>query len=268
MTSYSYQSFPVLAQVLDVNINQNTLANGNIIKYNSTTGLWDNSSSGPAGPTTSGLDTVLTNGNTTTQTIVLQDAFQTNTISHSGLTNTGTMTIEAPTLVLNSTSANLDITATLGAVNMTSTTASIITANDGFTILCSNQSLALNSTNAIDLVATDAIIISSTTSSITSQSTLDNAISSVNGTIFFYTGSSPQVRMTINNTGRVGIGTTTPNANSMLDLTSTTKAFLPPRMTTTQKNAIPSPTAGMVIYDNTLNKLCVYTTAWQTITSV
>jgi hypothetical protein len=39
-------------------------------------------------------------------------------------------------------------------------------------------------------------------------------------------------------------------------------------MTTTQKNAIASPVAGLVIYDTTLNKLCVYTTAWQTITSL
>jgi hypothetical protein len=65
----------------------------------------------------------------------------------------------------------------------------------------------------------------------------------------------------------VGIGTQAPNANAMLDVASTTKAFMPPRMTTTQKAAIASPTAGMVVYDSTLNKLCVYTTAWETVTS-
>jgi hypothetical protein len=53
-----------------------------------------------------------------------------------------------------------------------------------------------------------------------------------------------------------------------LNMNSTTKGFLPPRMTTTQKNAIASPAAGLVVYDTTLNKLCVYTTAWETITSV
>jgi hypothetical protein len=68
--------------------------------------------------------------------------------------------------------------------------------------------------------------------------------------------------------GAVGIGTTSPNANSILDLTSTTKAFMPPRMTTTQKNAISTPTAGMVVYDSTLNKLAVYTgSAWEAVTS-
>lgn len=56
--------------------------------------------------------------------------------------------------------------------------------------------------------------------------------------------------------------------NSALTITSTTQGFTPPVMTTTQKNAIASPTAGLVVYDSTLNKLCVYTTAWETVTSI
>jgi hypothetical protein len=42
-----------------------------------------------------------------------------------------------------------------------------------------------------------------------------------------------------------------------LNMTSTTKGFLPPRMTTTQKNAI-SAIAGLVVYDSTTNKLQCY----------
>lgn len=68
-------------------------------------------------------------------------------------------------------------------------------------------------------------------------------------------------------TGALGIGGTA-NANAALDVQSTTKAFMPPRMTTTEKGNIASPTAGMVVYDSTLSKLCVYTgAAWQTVTS-
>lgn len=63
-------------------------------------------------------------------------------------------------------------------------------------------------------------------------------------------------------------GTFTDVASSRLTVNSTTQGFLPPRMTTTQKNAISSPAAGLVVYDTTLNKLCVYTTAWETITSI
>lgn len=69
--------------------------------------------------------------------------------------------------------------------------------------------------------------------------------------------------MRIQNNGNIGIGTASPNANALVDISSTTKAFMPPRMTTTQKNAIASPAAGMVVFDTTLNNLQVYTgSAW------
>jgi hypothetical protein len=59
------------------------------------------------------------------------------------------------------------------------------------------------------------------------------------------------------------------NASCILELVSTTKGFLPPRMTTVQKNAIASPATGLVIYDTTLNKLCVRgASTWETITSL
>ena len=56
------------------------------------------------------------------------------------------------------------------------------------------------------------------------------------------------------------------NASSILELTSTTKGFLPPRMTTTQKNAITSPATGLQVYDTTLNRPCFYDgTTWITL---
>jgi len=69
--------------------------------------------------------------------------------------------------------------------------------------------------------------------------------------------------------GSLLLGTTTNAASSILTMESTTQGFLPPRMTTTQRNAIASPATGLVVYDTTLNKLAVYTgAAWETITSV
>jgi hypothetical protein len=64
-------------------------------------------------------------------------------------------------------------------------------------------------------------------------------------------------------------GALTDVASSILTINSTTKGVLFPRMTTTQKNAISSPAAGLVVYDTTLNKLSVYTgAAWETVTSL
>jgi len=68
--------------------------------------------------------------------------------------------------------------------------------------------------------------------------------------------------------GSVVLGTTSLDNSALLQANSTTKGFLPPRMTTAEKNAIVTPAAGLMVYDTDLNKLCVYTTAWETITSI
>jgi hypothetical protein len=73
---------------------------------------------------------------------------------------------------------------------------------------------------------------------------------------------NPQVLMNAWN-GSMSLGSgTAPVASAQLEVTSTTKGFLPPRMTTTQRDAISSPAAGLVIYNTTTSKLQVYTTAW------
>lgn len=54
---------------------------------------------------------------------------------------------------------------------------------------------------------------------------------------------------------QVGIGTNTPNTSAELDVTSTTKGLLPPRMNITERNAISSPATGLVIFNTTTNSL-------------
>jgi hypothetical protein len=66
----------------------------------------------------------------------------------------------------------------------------------------------------------------------------------------------------------IGTGTKTSSAVA-LEVKSTTKALLLSRMTTTERDAIASPTAGLLIYNTTTNKLNVYTGgAWEAVTSV
>ncbi len=56
------------------------------------------------------------------------------------------------------------------------------------------------------------------------------------------------VLLTASTYAQVGIGTTTPDASSALDITSTTKGLLIPRMTNVQRDAISSPATGLMIY--------------------
>lgn len=60
----------------------------------------------------------------------------------------------------------------------------------------------------------------------------------------------------------IGIGGT-PNAHAILDLQSTTQAFIYPRMTTGQRNAIPSPVEGMAIWNLDAHGISTYNgSAW------
>ncbi len=54
--------------------------------------------------------------------------------------------------------------------------------------------------------------------------------------------------LVIHPTGSIGIGTPAPNASAKLDISSTTQGFLPPRMTLVQRNAIPAPVAGLIVW--------------------
>jgi len=53
---------------------------------------------------------------------------------------------------------------------------------------------------------------------------------------------------TFRGNGNVGIGITAPNSSALLDVSSTTKGFLPPRLTKLQRDAITTPATGLVLY--------------------
>jgi len=76
-----------------------------------------------------------------------------------------------------------------------------------------------------------------------------------NTDIVFGYGSSASLTetMRIKGNGQVGIGTSSPDASAALDISSTSQGFLPPRMTTAQRDAITQPAAGLTIYNTSKN---------------
>lgn len=78
-------------------------------------------------------------------------------------------------------------------------------------------------------------------------------------------------KLKMNNAGNMIIngGTTAPSATAILELVSTVAGFLPPVMTTTERDAITSPQSGLVVYNSTTGKLNVRgASAWEAVTSI
>ena len=165
--------------------------------------------------------------------------------------------IATPTLVA---AANNDVLVGL-EINPTFT-------NGAFTGV-TNLGLRVNGT----IAATGALTLNRNTSSTiiyadTSETTIINP--SFTARLAFRIGTTDYGRFfpTTGNFTLQNGGTFTDIASARLAVNSTTQGFLPPRMTTTEKNAISSPATGLVVFDTTLGKLCVFATTWQTITSV
>jgi hypothetical protein len=68
------------------------------------------------------------------------------------------------------------------------------------------------------------------------------------------------------NSGNVGIGTSSPDNSAQLEVNSTTKGFLPPRMTESERAAISNPAQGLMIFNTTSLKPNYYDgTYWRDI---
>lgn len=84
-----------------------------------------------------------------------------------------------------------------------------------------------------------------------------------NASSFLLYGDVATEQLKIGNAGALSL-----TSSAIFEIASTTKGFLPPRMTTTQRDAIASPVAGLMIFNSTSSKLNFYNgSSWEAVTS-
>ena len=112
----------------------------------------------------------------------------------------------------------------------------------------------------------DATIKSPTAGLVIYNSSINALQVSISGSLWlnvFNSTTSAAASGTTTSTGRVGIGTTSPNANAALDVMSTTKGILLPRSASD-----PTGVTGMIYYNTTTDQVRLYNgTTWVVLTN-
>jgi uncharacterized protein (TIGR02145 family) len=91
--------------------------------------------------------------------------------------------------------------------------------------------------------------------------------SPVGYSIAFLTSGTERARFV--SSGSLGIGTPSPDGSAIVDISTTTKGFLPPRMTTAQRDAIAFPAEGLIIYNTNEKEINVFKgSSWGPLTTV
>ena len=120
----------------------------------------------------------------------------------------------------------------------------------------------INNGTAMQFIYTNSTWVATAPPSTGSTAYIQNQTSADQTAAFRITGNG------VFNGGSVGIGTTSPNASALLDVSSTGKGFLPPRMTTAQELAIVTPANGLMVYNTSTKCLDVYSAtsnAWESV---
>lgn len=144
----------------------------------------------------------------------------------------------------------------------------------GLALTTASHNVILGYDGAINLTTGSNNIIIGSTSAKTLVTGNNNVILGYNYTTgeisntFLVTDGGGSLKVIVDSSNNMGLGVLAPDPSAKLDVTSTSSGILFPRMTTVEKNAIPSPASGLVVYDTTLGKLCVRgASTWEVISS-
>jgi hypothetical protein len=191
--------------------------------------------------------------------ITSAELYNNGTFQSNGITSLN-QTIIAGTLTCSSgiTGTALSLSGNLSVLGTTAVRALTATlpATFGDSVFCSS---ILAVSGATTLATTTASSLTVTGASTLNSATLSGSLA-VSGTT---TLASAAVTNGGTFGGSVEIGTPESQSQVLLNLNSTTKGLLIPRLTSTQRNAISSPPAGLVVYDTDLSQWYIYhRSAW------
>jgi hypothetical protein len=183
-------------------------------------------------------------------------------------TGTGAATFSGTTLTIPTYSLPIADGTNLGGVkvgsNLNVDVDGVLTANinagtlTGTTLAANVVNSSLTSVGTITSGTWSGTIIAVTKGG---TGTSNGSITGTSALTFAAGGTNENVSIKPSGTGSVfvGTGTSTPTSSSaILEASSTTQGFLPPRLTTTQRDAITGPVAGLTIWNTTNTQLEVF----------
>jgi hypothetical protein len=198
--------------------------------------------------------------------------FQVNDISGNAVMRLDSATLSTPTNITNLGTSNLTISGN-AILNLLGANGNIGYVNIGGNI---TNSVAYTNDSR------DFVLLNQNWNAVVGSSNLTRNAITLNNNINFTnsTGTNTARGLYINPTltsvtnyfaiqsvfGGAYFNTSTPQASAVLQADSTTQGFLPPRLTTAQKNLIATPATGLQVHDTDLNRPCFYSgSAWVTL---
>lgn len=113
-------------------------------------------------------------------------------------------------------------------------------------------------TNGAKWAGSSELAVGTYAAGINSQSQLDFRLGN------YFNALADVTALSLRSNGQAGLFTATPDASAALDISSSSRGLLPPRLSLAQRDAIASPAAGLTIFNTTSNHLNYYDgTMWR-----
>lgn len=164
------------------------------------------------------------------------------------------------------TGGTITSSGTIGITQATSSTDGYLSSTDWSLFNAKQPTITLTTTGT----SGSATLVGATLNIPQYQSVLTNPVTGTgtSGYLAKFSGTSTIADSVLyESSSSIGLGTASINASALFQMDSTTKGFLPPRMTQAQRAAIASPAQGLIVYqtDGTIGLYIYANSVWRTL---